>query len=127
MNTLQKRFLLFLIGCIGTRSILVCISKNIDIKYLPFLGYIALLPAIGFAYIYLTGSRQTGSEVFGEKIWWNNLRPIHSLLYALFAYNAINKNASAWIFLLIDVILGLISFLIHHYLVGDFSKVFSLY
>ena len=125
MNTLQKRFLLFLIGCIGTRSLFVYIAKTIDIKYLPILGYIALLPAIGFSYIYLSGSRKTGAEVFGEKIWWNNLRPIHALLYALFAYNAINKNPISWVFLLIDVVLGLVSFLIHHYLVGDFQKVFT--
>ena len=122
MNTLQKRFLLFLIGCIGTRSLFVYIAKTIDIKYLPILGYIALLPAIGFSYIYLSGSRKTGAEVFGEKIWWNNVRPIHALLYALFAYNAINKNPSAWVFLLIDVVFGLFSFLIHHYLIGDFRK-----
>lgn len=125
MNTLQKRFLLFLIGCIGTRSLFVYIAKIIDIKYLPILGYIALLPAIGFSYIYLSGSRKTGGEVFGEKIWWNNLRPIHAILYGLFAYNAINKNPISWVFLLIDVVLGLVSFLIHHYLVGDFQKVFT--
>ena len=51
MNSLQKRFLLFLIGCIGTRSLFVYISKTISVKYLPLLGYLALLPAIGFIYI----------------------------------------------------------------------------
>ena len=73
-------------------------------------------------YIFLTGSRETGAEVFGEKIWWNNLRPLHSLLYFLFAYNAIIGNRNAWIYLLIDVVIGLISFLIFHYKNGDFSK-----
>jgi len=126
MNHIQKRFLLFLIGCIGTRLLFTYISKNIDTKYLPYLGYIALLPAIGFMYIYLTNSRQTGAEVFGEKIWWNNLRPIHALLYGLFAYNAINRNTFSWIFLLIDVIIGLFSFLFYHYSQGDFAKVFLL-
>jgi hypothetical protein len=122
MNSIQKRFLLFLIGCIGTRSLFVYISKNMNSEYLPLLGYLAILPAIGFLYIYFTGSRKTGAEVFGEKIWWNNLRPIHAILYGLFAYNAINKKSYSWIFLLIDVIIGLISFLLHHYLEGNFSK-----
>ena len=27
--------------------------------------------------------RKTGLEVFGDKIWWNNLRPIHGILYGL--------------------------------------------
>lgn len=122
MNNIQKRFLLFLIGCVGVRSLFVVIAKNIDIKYLRYLGYLALLPAIGFAYIYLTGSRKTGQEVFGEKIWWNDLRPLHSLLYLLFAYNAIIGNKNAWVYLLIDVVIGVISFIIFHYLNGDFTK-----
>jgi hypothetical protein len=122
MNDIQKRFLLFLIGCIGTRTLFVLIAKNAGPKYLPLLGYLALLPAIGFLYIYFTGSRKTGGEVFGEKIWWNDLRPIHSLIYFLFAYNAIIGNNKAWIYLLVDVIFGLIGFLIFHYRNGDFKK-----
>ena len=29
--------------------------------------------------------RKTGKEVFGSKIWWNDLRPVHASLYILFA------------------------------------------
>ena len=116
MNTIQKRFLLFLIGCIGSRLLLVYVAKNVGIQYLKYMGYLALLPAMGFTYIYLTGARKTGAEVFGDKIWWNNLRPIHALLYFTFAYNAIDGNKEAWIYLLIDVLFGLISFLTHHLL-----------
>ena len=123
MNDLQKRFLLFLIGCIGMRTLFVIIAKNSSEKYLKYIGYLALLPAIGFTYIYLSGSRKTGAEVFGGKIWWNNLRPLHAFLYFLFAYNAINGNKNAWMFLLIDVVVGLISFSTFHYYNGDFSKV----
>ena len=112
MNNFQKRFLLFIFGCIFVRTVFVIIAKNISLNYLPYLGYLALLPSIGFFYIYLTNSRKTGAEVFGDKIWWNNLRPIHGLLYALFAYNAINKNINSWVYLLIDVMVGLISFII---------------
>ena len=116
MNHLKQRFLMFLIGCIGTRVLFVIIAKYIDLQYLKYLGYLALIPAIGFMYIFLTGSRKTGAEVFGEKIWWNDLRPVHSILYFLFAYNAIIGNKESWIYLLIDVSIGLISFLIHHYM-----------
>jgi hypothetical protein len=123
MNTIQKRFLLFLIGCIGTRTLFVYAAKNVDTTYLRYMGYLALLPAIGFFYIFFTGSRQTGAEVFGSKIWWNDLRPIHGLLYLLFAFNAIMGNKYAWIYLLVDVIFGLLSFLTFHYYNGDFTKV----
>jgi hypothetical protein len=126
MNNLQKRMLMFLIGCIGVRSLFVVIAKYINKNYLKYLGYLALLPAIGFIYIYLTGSRKTGPETMGEKIWWNDLRPFHSILYFLFAYNAIRGNKQAWIYLLVDVLFGLLSFLIHHYVNGDFSKFLNI-
>lgn len=122
MNNIQKRFLLFIFGCIFVRTLFAIVAKYINIKYLPYFGYLAIVPAIGFFYIYLTDSRKTGAEVFGDKIWWNNLRPVHGILYSLFAYNAINKNPNSYIYLLIDVILGLLSFLIFHYYNGDFNK-----
>lgn len=122
MNTIQKRFILFLVGCIGTRSLFVYLSKMASKSILMYMGFLALLPAIGFLYIYFTGTRQTGAEVFGDKIWWNDLRPIHGLLYLLFAYNAILGNHFAWIYLLVDVLIGLISFLGFHYYNGDFNK-----
>jgi len=125
MNHLQKTFLLFLIGCIGVRFLFVIVAMYISTKYLKYLGYLALLPAIGFMYIYLTGARKSGVGAFGEKIWWQNLRPVHSILYFLFAYNAIIGNKNAWIYLLADVLLGLISFLIHHYVNGDFKRVWK--
>jgi hypothetical protein len=120
MNTIQKRFLLFLIACIGTRSFFVYLAKIANKNYLQYMGYLFLLPAIGFFYLFLTGSRKTGAEVFGDKIWWNDLRPLHGLLYMLFVYNAINGSKFAWIFLLIDVIIGLVSFLSFHYYSDNF-------
>ena len=125
MNNIQKRFLLFLIGCIGTRSLFVYIAKTIDRNYLPYLGYLAILPAFGFAYIYATNSRKTGPEVFGDKIWWNQLRPIHAILYGLFAYYAIQKNPNSWIYLLVDVVIGLFSFLANHIYKGDYKQLLN--
>jgi hypothetical protein len=122
MNTTQKRFLLFLFGCIGARSLLVYLAKNANKTYLQYIGYLCLLPAIGFFYLFLTDSRKTGAEVFGDKIWWTNLRPVHGLMYFLFSYNAINGNQNAWMYLLVDVIIGLISFLSFHYYNNDFIK-----
>jgi hypothetical protein len=122
MNTMQERFLLFLIGCIGTRSLLVYLAKIANKTYLQYMGYLSLLPAIGFFYLFLTDSRKTGAEVFGDKIWWTNLRPVHGLMYFLFSYNAINGNQNAWMYLLVDVIIGLISFLSFHYYNNDFIK-----
>jgi len=122
MNPIQKRFLLFLVGCMGTRVLITILAKNIDIQYLPILGYIALLPAFGFIYIYATGSRKTGLEVGGDKIWWDKLRPFHSILFFLFAYNAITKNVNSWKYLALDTFIGLVAFLSFHYENGSFQK-----
>ena len=122
MNKIQKRFLMFLIGCIGVRFLLAWIAKTINKKYLPIMGLLALGPAIGFLYIYFIKPRNTGLEVQGGKIWWNFMRPLHALLYLTFAFLAFNKNDNAWIALLIDVLVGLIAFLNYHFKEGNFSK-----
>ena len=125
LNTIQKRFLLFLIGCIGTRTAIALYAKYASISILSVLGYLALLPAIGFTIIYLTGVRKTGAEVFGDKIWWNNLRPLHAFLYFTFAYMAINKNRNSWLVLAMDVAIGLMAFMVHHYREGNMVKIWS--
>ena len=123
MNTLQKRFLLFIIGCLGTRLALAVLADKINKEYLPIMGGLALIPAIGFLYIYFFSSRKTGPEVFGGKIWWNNLRLIHGLIYIAFAVFAIQKKHFAAKVLYFDVILGLVSFLIYHYNEGNLISI----
>jgi hypothetical protein len=122
MNTIQKRFLLFLGGCIPARLALVGLAKYLPNKYLPYLGYITLLMALGFLYLYFTGARKVGQETFGQPIWWSKFRIIHGLLYLVFSYYAINRYANAYLFLLYDTFIGLGLFLIHHYSVGSFNK-----
>ena len=114
MNDLHKRFLLFLFGCITLRCFLVFLAKGASKNLLLAMGIIALLPAIGFFYLFFSGKRKVGSETFGAKIWWNNLRPVHGILYLLFAIYSIRGDRRAWVFLLIDVIIGLVSFLVFH-------------
>ena len=111
-----KRTLLFLIGCIGTRFFIAYLAKIISKKYLPIMGYLALIPAFGFILIYTFKLRKTGTEVSGEKIWWDDLRPIHGILYLLFAYSAIHKSKEAWKILLFDVIFGLLAYINHYYI-----------
>ncbi len=122
MNNIQKRFILFLFGCIGTRLLFVYIAKNVSLQVLSYLGYLALIPVLGWLYILFIKSRDTGLEVFGGKIWWNSIRPIHIALYSIFAYLAINRNKNAWIALLADVGFGLGAFLYHHYISGNFNR-----
>jgi len=110
----RKRLLLFLIGCIGTRTALALLVKNIPSDYLPILGLGGLAISIGFMYFYLSGTRKTGPETFGDQIWWNKLRPIHASLYLLFAILAFQRSKYAWLPLFLDVLLGLTAFLCFH-------------
>ena len=119
MNELQKRFLLFLTACMGTRILLAILAKKANKSLLLIMGVLALLPVIGFFYLFFSGKRKTGVETFGAKIWWNNLRPVHGILYLLFAFYAIRGDRKAWLFLLLDVIIGLISFTVFHAFIGD--------
>ena len=108
-----KRAALFLIGCMGTRLALTFLAKT-NASALPIIGALAIPPAIGIALISIFGLRKTGSETFGKPIWWNALRPVHALLWAVFAYMAIHKNKHAWKVLLFDTILGLVAWCVHH-------------
>lgn len=124
INQIQKRFLLFLIGCIGSRLAFTALSAYVSPKILSILGYIALLPVLGWFYIIFIGERNIGPEVGGGQIWWKHLRPIHMTLWAIFGYLAISGNKNAWIVLLGDTIFGLIAFLHHHYSEDNFKKLF---
>ena len=122
MNALQRRFLLFLGGCIPVRLAFVLLAKMCPIDYLPYMGFIGLVIAVGFIYLYFTGKRTTGLETQGAPIWWGRFRIIHGLLYLFFAIYAINKIKTAYQFLLADVLIGLSLFLWHHYRSGSFRK-----
>ena len=100
-----SRALLFWIGCIGTRSLAAWVAYAAP-RFLPYMGAIAAVIAAGFLSIYLGGLRTTGPEVFGARIWWNDLRPIHATLYGVFAYAALKGNSNAWIVLATDTLLG---------------------
>lgn len=121
-NTIKIRFFMFLFGCIGSRLAFTAISAFASQSILKIIGFIALIPVIGWFYIIFIGKRDTGLEVLGGKIWWKMLRPIHMFLWGLFSYYAISGNKNAWIILLIDTLFGLSAFLIHHYMEGNLKS-----
>jgi len=79
------------------------------------MALVSIVISIGFFYIWANGLRKTGPETFGEPIWWNDLRPVHSALYAIFAMLALREETQrhAWTVLLADVVIGLCAW-IHH-------------
>lgn len=100
----------YLFGCFLLRLTISILIKYVDIYYLKYIGYLSLIPAIGFIIIFITGIRNDGKGAFDNKIWWNYTRPIHSILLFCFSYFAIRKNKNSYLFLLADTILGLLFF-----------------
>ncbi len=109
MNNLEKRNLLFSLGCIPTRLYLAwLLYSNILPKELG--GIVLCAIGIGFWLIYFFDLRKTGGEVFGEKIWWNTLRPFHGTMYLLAGltyYNNTEWRKMSWKLILIDTLVGL--------------------
>lgn len=122
MNPIQKRFLLFLLGCIPVRTLFAYIAAKISTDNLPYLGMLALIPIIGWINIMFFNPRDTGLETGGEEIWWKHLRKVHLTFYILFAVSAFSKWEGAWMFLALDVMFGLVSFLDFHCNEGNFEK-----
>lgn len=125
LNNIQTRFLLFIFGCIGSRLALTVVSAYATGWFLMLLGFVALIPVIGWFYIIFIGKRDTGAEVLGDKIWWKSLRPVHMLLWFCFAWMAIHRNPMSWIVLLIDTLFGLSAFLVYHGSQGNFRELWK--
>ena len=119
MNNIQKRFLLFIFGCIVARLSLVFLAIKLSNNLKPYLGVFCIVISAGLMSAFISG-RSSGIETFGEKIWWNSLRPIHTSLFLFAGILLLNKNNSAYKLLLADTLFGLSSFLIYHYTSGNF-------
>ena len=103
--------LLFITLCIPTRLLMVYITKHIKPKYLPYLAFIGLTISIGFFYQYIIPQTRT-KGTFGQAIWWQPYRPIHTITFLVFAILAFKKKNYAYIPLLIDVLIGITMFTI---------------
>jgi hypothetical protein len=121
MNIIQKRFIYYLFGCIGTRTLLTLLMKKLDKNNRQLASIFTLIIACGFIYIYIFGSQRADNQLewANAKVWWNDYRIIHGLLYLSFSITALFKLNKSWIFLALDTLLGLILFLYYHYTQGN--------
>jgi hypothetical protein len=62
MNDIQKRFILFLFGCMLARGLLVLLAKYIDKAYLPYMGIFATIIALAWLILFMFDLRKTGSS-----------------------------------------------------------------
>ena len=122
MNVFKKLLIQFILICIPLRILFVVIAKMVNVKYLPYLGILALGPSLAWIFLHFNPNYRTKGR-FGQKTWWNRL--VHGLLYLGFAISAIMKNKKAYLFLLIDIIYGSGAFIYYHWINGDFNKLIN--
>ena len=111
----MNNILIFLLGCITMRLLLVYISTIIPSNKLKFFSIPLFIISLSFMYLYFTNGRLNAPEANGVT-WWSNLRIIHGVLLLAAAIYALQKKKLVWVPLLIDVLFGLSAFLIHHFL-----------
>jgi hypothetical protein len=106
---------MFLLGCIPVRLSFVVLSQHMSLAALKVSSIPAAILAISLWVIFVMGWRKTGLETQGAPIWWNALRPVHGTLWAFIAYYGWQGDREKlWRLLLLDVCIGLVSFLIFH-------------
>ena len=106
------RIILFLTVCMTVRLALAIFAKILDTKYLPIMGIATLAISAGFLYTFLFSKKTVGA--FGGKVWWNNMRLVHSIIYLAFSFSAIMQKRWSWLILVLDVFIGLGAFLVHY-------------
>ena len=114
MKDIYKRILLFTFLCIPTRFLFMYLSRKYQNIYGKYFIFVALLFSLAQFYLYINDLRKTGIEVFGADIWWNQLRPVHGVLYLLFSIYMYKDYEYAYIPLLLDIIIGIVSFTLYH-------------
>lgn len=110
----MNRIVAFWLGCVPARALYAYLAYRWTPNLTFYLAFPAILMGLSFIILRVANLRQTGFEVNYERIWWNNLRPIHGILYLIFAYLALQKNAFAYIPLVIDLCFGIVAFLFFH-------------
>jgi len=127
LTSIQRRFVLFLFGCMGARMALAwSVGRVRNIWLRSGLAVALLAMGLGFLVIYAGGLRKTGAETGGAPIWWNALRPLHGAIYVASALLLWRNHGSTASSLLVgDTLVGLVAFLMYHWRSGNLKKVFQ--
>lgn len=117
---MTETMLAFLIGCMGARLALAFAISRAKGRVLKALAVVTFLMALGFFFIWAFGLRPTGREASRDfkthaPIWWDHMRPLHALAFALVAVLAWRGNGSlAARIVVLDALVGLAAFTLHH-------------
>ena len=105
--------LLFLLGCIPARLLLIYVANKTSDDKLIYLGIILGIVGLSFLWLYFTNGRMNAPEA-GGTTWWADFRLVHGLLYIMAAIYAIQKKHLVHVPLIIDLLFGVTIFTIKH-------------
>ena len=115
------RILLFIFICLPVRLLIAFFAKflqNNSIKYLQsstiqyIFSLFTLIIGISFINNWFINKKVGG---FGGKVWWKNLRLIHGINFILYSILSIMNIKNAYKLLFMDVLIGLISFILNYF------------
>lgn len=93
--------------CIFIRFILaffVYYSYMIQLRYVFILFYFII--GIGAIYQYIVKTRNIGA--FNNHVWWDNIRPVHSILFLMTSAGLLYKYKYSYIFILMDTLVSIV-------------------
>lgn len=111
--TPHQRIPLFLVGCLGLRLGIAEITRRSSLDKRKAISVFYILVGLGMLFFFASGTRPVGPETGGGPIWWNSIRPLHALLYGIFAAMAFSEHEKSWVVLYADVTLGLAAWSTH--------------
>jgi len=112
---LIKKISYYFAICIFTRLLLTySVYKNYNNKFRYFLILFYLIAGSGLLYQFIKNDRVIGA--FGEKVWWQNYRIVHTIIFFIVCYLLYIKNKNAWKLLLLDTLISLGGHIINNYL-----------
>lgn len=113
MDIIYRRFIYYLVGCMGARSALTYLVKQ---RIFSQIGIIPLVMGMGFLYIYFYGSQSADEQLkwANAKVWWNDYRVVHGIIYSTAGLLSLYNHPCAWMLLAVDTFLGLVLFLHYH-------------
>ena len=101
-----KKISYYFFICVLVRLILAyLVSKNYNNKYRYFLILFYLVTGSGLLIQYIKYVRVIGA--FGEIVWWQNYRIIHTILFYIVSYLLYKKNSNTWKLLLLDTLISI--------------------
>ena len=110
-----KKISYYFFICILVRLILTfLVYKNYKNNFRYFLILFYLIAGSGLLIQYIKNGRVI--SIFGEKVWWQNYRIIHTIIFYSVSYLLYKKNSNSWKLLLLDTLISRFGHIKHNYI-----------